>query len=300
MALFALRGRWGLGRSSKSVAFLYVPANRAASAARFASSVKKWKNPPWRQWRRLEEFFATGQVCIIDGANGTEIQRRGGRPAETFSSGTAPLARPDLCQEVHEAYLAAGADVIITHSYSSNRNVMSPSGNGGRVHECILAAAAIARRATLNHLAIHASQMCQNAAASSSTAAHAAAAAATSAARSTTSSSTNAGALMSAQSAVVAAQLASEASAAALHAIQEVHACADAASAAAAAALAASEGEPLPEAVSPVVPSHPVRVIGWDAAGFGPALVAGSLSTHPPEIPAGGATSSRRCGHQKT
>merc|ERR1740122_530149 len=94
----------GLGRSSKSVAFLYVPANRAASAARFASSVKKWKNPPWRQWqrqsdnlakgardhpwrqwRRLEEFFATGQVCIIDGANGTEIQRRGGRPAETFS-----------------------------------------------------------------------------------------------------------------------------------------------------------------------------------------------------------------------
>lgn len=89
---------------------------------------------------------------MIDGANGTELQRRGGKPAETFSSGTSALARPDLCQEVHEVYLDSGADIIITHSYSANRNVMTPSGNGERACECILNAAALARRATAVHV----------------------------------------------------------------------------------------------------------------------------------------------------
>ena len=86
-----------------------------------------------------------------------ELQRRGGKPAETFSSGTSALARPDLCQEVHEAYLDAGADIILTHSYSSNRNVMTPSGNGERACECILSCAAIARyhRCTLCQILVH-------------------------------------------------------------------------------------------------------------------------------------------------
>ena len=113
----------------------------------------------WQQWRRLEKFLGSGQVCVIDGANGTEIQRCGGKPSETFSSGTAALERPDLCQEVHEAYLAAGCDILITNSYSANRNVMTPSGNGERAVECILAASACARRATATHAAAHAAKL---------------------------------------------------------------------------------------------------------------------------------------------
>ena len=31
----------------------------------------------WSEWRRLESFLQTGQVCVIDGANGTEIQNVG-------------------------------------------------------------------------------------------------------------------------------------------------------------------------------------------------------------------------------
>ena len=121
--------------------------------------------------RHRTSFFATGQVCIIDGANGTEIQKRGGKPAETFSSGTAAIMRPDLCQEVHEAYLESGADIIMTHTYSANRNVMTPSGNGDRSTECILAAAAIARRATAVHAAKHAAKLAHLAAAAHASAA---------------------------------------------------------------------------------------------------------------------------------
>ena len=126
---------------------------------------------PWKQWKRLEKFFTTGQVCVIDGANGTEIQLRGGKPAETFSSGTSAIMRPDLCQEVHEAYLESGADIIISHTYSSNRNVMTASGYGDRATECILAAAAIARRATAVHAAKHAAKLAHAAAAAHASAA---------------------------------------------------------------------------------------------------------------------------------
>merc|ERR1719491_1639052 len=92
-------------------------------------------------------------------------------------------------------------------------------------------------------------------------------------------------------SSVKAAEMAAVSAAAAARAMKEVHACAAAANAAAAASLASSEGDTLKEATSPVEAPAPVRTQGWDAAGFGPALVVGSLSTHPPEMPGGGASS---------
>jgi len=246
------------------------------------------RDQPWSQFRRLEKFFKTGQVCVIDGANGTEIQRRGGKPAETFSSGTAALTRPDLCQEVHEAYLDSGADVIITHSYSSNSNVMASSGNGDRVVECILSAAALARRATLVHAAKHAAKLAHAAAASNAAANQAVQACAMSTARMSTSGPSNDVAESTSQAGVVATQHASDLAAQSVIAMREVACCAAAAAAAAAAASAASEGEEVKMIDPPTEAPAPVPMKGWDAAGFGPAIVAGSLSAHPPEMPAGG------------
>jgi len=199
--------------------------------------------------------------------------------------------RPDLCQEVHQAYLESGADVIITHSYSANGNVMAASGNGGRVDECIMCSSAIARRAALNHVAEYAAQVAQDAATAAAAAASAVSAAATAAARATTSLHSNAAAAVSATGCLKSTQVAAETMSAALHVMEEVHAHAAAAKAAAAAALAASEGRPLPEATPPIEQPMPVRTKGWDSAGFGPAMIVGSLSTHPPEMTEGGESS---------
>lgn len=230
-------------------------------------------------------------MAVVDGANGTELQRLGGKPAETFSSGTSALARPDLCQEVHETYLDSGADIIITHSYSSNRNVMSSSGNGDRACECILSCAAIARRATAVHSAKHASKLTHAASLAQQAGAQAVEACTTAVAR----VSSSAGSNENAGSAAVAAQRATSLSMELVEnshrAMQEVISTAARANAAAALCRAASEGEQLPAFSAP--PEYPdARPLkGWDAAGFGPAIVVGSLSTHPPEMAAGGATS---------
>jgi len=111
------------------------------------------------------------------------------------------------------------------------------------------------------------------------------------AARATTSLDSNSGARAAAQASLEAAELAAAASNTLVHAMKEVRACAAAAEAASAAALAASEGEPIPDPVPPVVPPEPVSLHGWDPEGFGPALVVGSLSTHPPEMTEGGESS---------
>ena len=246
----------------------------------------------WKQWARLEKFLKSGQVCVIDGANGTEIQRRGGKPAETFSSGTAALNRPDLCQEVHTRYLQSGADILITNSYSANRNVMTPSGNGDRATECILAAAAVARRAASSHAADRAAAVAQEAALSNQAAAQAVSYAATAAARATTSLGTNEGSKTALTAAVEACEQASDVSKMALHATREAFESAAAANAAAQASLADSEGLPFNAADPPVGGPEPVVVDGWDSAGFGPTICVGSLSTHPPEMAKGGMTSS--------
>ena len=243
----------------------------------------------WEQWERLQTFLNTGQVCVIDGANGTEIQRRGGG-TETFESGTAALQRPDLCQEVHMSYLENGADILITNSYSANRNVMTPSGNGDRASECIISSAAIARRASAAHIADRARTVSMDAALSNQAASQAVNYAATSAARATTSLGSNEGSEMSLQAAVDACNHASEMTALSLHAAREAHVSAAAANAAAKAAMADSEGK-LFDAVKPLRGPAPERIKGWDAAGFGQTITVGSLSTHPPEFPKGGADS---------
>jgi len=168
---------------------------------------------------------------------------------------------------------------------------MTPSGNGERACECILSCAAIARRATVVHVAKHAAKLAHAAAASNAAAAQAVEASAMSAARLTTSGASNEVAVTTANAAVEATKQAADVTAQAARAMKEVHACSAAAKAAAAAARAASEGEQLINAAPPVAPPPAVPTKGWDAAGFGPAMVVGSLSTHPPEMPVGGASS---------
>ena len=55
--------------------------------------------------------LAAGEVLILDGGMGTELQRRGVPMDEVVWSGAAVLSHPEVVRAVHEDYIRAGADV---------------------------------------------------------------------------------------------------------------------------------------------------------------------------------------------
>jgi 5-methyltetrahydrofolate--homocysteine methyltransferase len=102
-----------------------------------------------------------GRILVLDGAMGTMIQSyrlaesdyRGG----TFASHPFPLqgahdvlalTRPDVLEEIHRAYLDAGAELIETNTFNAQRISLADYGLQEHVHEINCAAAALARRAS--------------------------------------------------------------------------------------------------------------------------------------------------------
>ena len=84
-----------------------------------------------------------GDRLLMDGGTGSEIQRRGiaiTRGWDTAGDINSWSARalgeaPDIVREVHEDYLRAGADVIITNSFWANRTRMGMDGMADRSEE---------------------------------------------------------------------------------------------------------------------------------------------------------------------
>ncbi len=98
----------------------------------------------WQQ--RLE----ADEIVLIDGATGTELQRRGVPMDEFAWSGAAVLTHPDVVRETHEDYIRAGANVIITNTYGSTRQMLEPAGYGDQVEAVYRGAVELARQARDN------------------------------------------------------------------------------------------------------------------------------------------------------
>jgi methionine synthase I (cobalamin-dependent) len=84
-------------------------------------------------------------TLIADGAMGTMLQLAG------LPRGVAPerwnLENPQAIRHLHNSYLAAGADVILTNSFGGTHFRLKRDGLGGQVREVNRAAAQLARQA---------------------------------------------------------------------------------------------------------------------------------------------------------
>ena len=78
----------------------------------------------------LDEKLAAGDVIVLDGATGTEIARLGGEMNAAAWCGVANRTHPETVRRVHECYLEAGADVIITNTFATCRHVLEGAGLG--------------------------------------------------------------------------------------------------------------------------------------------------------------------------
>ena len=77
-----------------------------------------------------QEKLKRNQVVVLDGGTGSELQRRGVPMSEAAWSGLAVHSHPDVVREVHEDYIAAGAEVIITNTFGTARFLLEPAGLG--------------------------------------------------------------------------------------------------------------------------------------------------------------------------
>jgi homocysteine S-methyltransferase len=95
----------------------------------------------------LDARLARGDVIILDGATGTELQRRGVPMDGQAWSATANLTHPDVVRGVHADYIRAGADVVITNTFATARFHLEAAGLGERVAEVNSRAVALALEA---------------------------------------------------------------------------------------------------------------------------------------------------------
>jgi S-methylmethionine-dependent homocysteine/selenocysteine methylase len=79
--------------------------------------------------------LANGELVIIDGGMGSQLQAEGVPMDEVAWSARANLEQPEVVQRIHEEYIRAGAEVLIANTFAASRAGLAPAGLGGRVAE---------------------------------------------------------------------------------------------------------------------------------------------------------------------
>jgi S-methylmethionine-dependent homocysteine/selenocysteine methylase len=95
----------------------------------------------------LEQRIEDGEVIILDGATGTELEKRGVPMDDAAWCAAALATHPDVVRNVHEDYIRAGADIIITNTFPAAKHVLEEAGLGERFRELNARAAELAREA---------------------------------------------------------------------------------------------------------------------------------------------------------
>lgn len=88
-----------------------------------------------------------GEVRLLDGATGTELEKRGVPMTSNAWSGQASLDHIETLEAIHRDYIEAGADVITANTYATSRALLQLDGLGERFEEINRAAVHAARRA---------------------------------------------------------------------------------------------------------------------------------------------------------
>lgn len=91
--------------------------------------------------------LADPRPILLDGATGTELERRGVDTSTPIWSAMALLDAPEIVEQIHRDYLDAGAEVIITNTFRTHRHNLEKVGMGEEAGRLTTLAVAIAQKA---------------------------------------------------------------------------------------------------------------------------------------------------------
>jgi homocysteine S-methyltransferase len=98
-------------------------------------------------YAELQERLDRGEVILLDGAVGTQIQEMGVPMDKTAWAAAALSTHPYTVRHMHEKYVRAGADVITANTYASARHNLEPIGLIDQTRELNLRAVILAQEA---------------------------------------------------------------------------------------------------------------------------------------------------------
>ena len=76
------------------------------------------------RYDRLMERAKNARVTLMDGATGTEVERRGVAQLNNAWNGGAALSDPDILRKVHEDYIQNGAQIIISNTFANAKHAL--------------------------------------------------------------------------------------------------------------------------------------------------------------------------------
>lgn len=95
----------------------------------------------------IAERLDEDRTILLDGATGSELERRGVPMNSIAWSGLAVATDPDAVRRVHLDYIRAGAEIIITNTFATGRNMLRLAGEEDRTADLNRQAALLALQA---------------------------------------------------------------------------------------------------------------------------------------------------------
>ena len=101
-------------------------------------------------YRFIKDKSDNGDIVLLDGGTGSEIERQGIKMNDLAWCGIAHMEQPEVVRQVHESYIHAGADVIIANTFSTAPHILQRLGLEDKIAEINQSAVRLALQARDN------------------------------------------------------------------------------------------------------------------------------------------------------
>ena len=105
-------------------------------------------------YQALAQKLERGEVIILDGAIGTEIQRRGVAMSSDTWCAEANRSHPEVVRSVHQDYVMAGAEIVTANTFATSPLLFDYLGRTGEIAGIDRIAIDLAREAAQENLPV--------------------------------------------------------------------------------------------------------------------------------------------------
>ena len=87
------------------------------------------------RYESMMKRVRAGERILIDGATGTEVERRGVPQLDNAWNGGGALSHPDIVRQVHEDYIGNGAEIVISNTFATSWHALRDAGVEGQFED---------------------------------------------------------------------------------------------------------------------------------------------------------------------